>query len=113
VKRRTQTVTSTRTAPPRHLLEPRIADWITKDDAQPRRGSTVAGRDLAKIAEGRHRTAVANWYAEWSGPYDDTAPVDLVDFATAQRRAREPSEVGDIMRWARAVSIGLSIPWQA
>jgi hypothetical protein len=106
-------VTSTRTAPPRRLIEPRIADWVTDDDPRPPRGSVIAGRDLGKIAAQRYREAVADWYAEWCGPYDDSAPVELVDFATAQRLARQPSEDGDVIRWARAVSIGVRIPWQS
>lgn len=111
MRRRSHAPTITRGPIPRELAHPRIADWLTDDDPRPHHRNQRSGEILAAIADPRYRQAVAEWFAEWCGPYDDDAPVALADFETAQRAAEVETEIGKVMRWARRVSIGNPIPW--
>ena len=111
MRRRSHPPTITRGPIPRELAHPRIADWLTDDDQRPSHRIQRAGEILAAIADPRYRQAVAEWFSEWSGPYDEDATVELVDFDTKQCAAEDESEIGKVMRWARRISVGQPIDW--
>lgn len=106
-------VQRTRQAPPTRFTEPRLRDFVTDAEWAATRGPE-AGKRLADIATPRWRREVDDWYAEWCGPYDDTTPVDVVDFDPAQRAAKaaRDDETSRLMTWARAVAVGnFDPPW--
>lgn len=115
MRRRTVEVQRTRQAPPIRLTQPRIRDFAT-DEEWAKTNGQGAGRRLDVIATPRWRAEVGEWFANWCGPYDDSAEVVVVDFHTTQRavRAARDDEGHKIIGWARGVSAGTIDPtWSA
>lgn len=103
---------ATAVPPDRRLLEPRIKDWLTPEEFAALDTKTPhAGRHLAAVAAPRYRAAVDDWFREWQAAGSSSSVV-RVDFKTAQRLAAQPDPDALLVRWAREISIGRSIPWR-
>lgn len=112
MRRRTYaTATGPRGPIPDRLLFPVLRDFVTDDEWRTTNGQS-AGARLATIAEPRYRAEVADFYRDWTGPWDDAAPVAVGSFEEAQRAASVDSEEARVMKFCTRVAAGWPVRWQ-